>query len=88
MVGLFSRLIDPQQLPTGRKRGDKVTHVEVSYILLVKLSDLCHVHRLGLLWMLNPSGLQQDSCCVTQDQVPLKADTFQIVLCFKSTYAS
>lgn len=77
----------------GRKHLDKVTHVEVSYILLVttalgKLSDLCHMLCLGLLWMLNPSGLQQDSCCVTQDQVPLKADTFQIVLCFKSTYVS
>ena len=47
-----------------------------------------HTPCLSLLWMLNPSGLQQNFCCLIQDHVPLKADTSQKVYCFTLTYAS
>lgn len=47
-----------------------------------------HIPCLSLLWMLNPSGLQQNFCCLIQDHVPLKADTSQKVLCFKPTFTS
>lgn len=91
-VGLFSCLDDPQQLQTGRNALIR-SHTRGRVIRSAgnqcgRPCDLCHMLRLGLLWMVNPSAPQLDSCCVTQDQVPLKADTFQIVLCFKSTYAS